>query len=237
MRKAILILTMTGISYAVQSQRLVLMPQIGTQSFQMDVNSNSLFYGYKTHTLPSPTLGARLMYFSKNGHGPYAGFRIGDLNVSSYDSSAFRTTGITLRQYQLGYQWLSKPLYFKRIWNNHLSPQDFESMTRKGLAVQFMPSAGLVYTSGRGESISYMANNVNYKENSYRGNMGVDLGLGMVFSNNGRQLFSLNFGYTKSFGNIYSGTTQSGSYLSNLKTQASGWNVSLGVPLTLLRKK
>jgi len=220
-----------------QAQRLVFLPEVGVQTFKTDARSSSPLQGYKSYSSLSPTIGGRLMYISKNGHGPYVGFHMGDLTISSYDNTTSRSVGVTLYRYEAGYQWLSKPVYFKHLWDNGMNREEFENLSRKGLAVQLQPSAGLVYTRGTAGSNTYSFSGTTYNDFGYRANIGLNAGLGLMLSNNGKPFLSLSFNYTKSFGDIYRSELHSGTNSAYQTTKASGWNFGAGVPITILKKK
>jgi hypothetical protein len=234
MRRATTAIVLMMICYAANSQKLVLMPQFGVQTFHSNVSSNSPFQGYKAYSSFSPSLGAKLMYFSRSGHGPYLGFHVGDMNVSSYDSFANYTTGIMHYRIEAGYQWLTKPIYFKRIWENNISLEDFHNTPRKGLAVQLMPSLGLVYTRGRPGQNSYSNISATHFENFNRSNFGLQAGLGFNFMNNGRQLFNLSISHTRGFGNLYSSSIYGNNGLSYQSTKGNSWSFTVGIPITIL---
>ena len=237
MRKTFIAVLLACSCYVIHAQRAVFIPQVGVQTFRSDVSSNSPLQGYKAYSPLSPTIGGRLMYISKKGHGPYIGFHVGDLTISSYDSTRRLSTGKTLYRYEAGYQWLSKPIYFKRIWENDVSREQFENLERKGLAVQLQPSIGAVYTRGTAGTNSYSLSGTNYAESAYRGNIGINTGLGMIFSNNGKSFLSLSVNYSKGFGDLYKSNLHSGNTAAYQTTKASGWSFMMGVPITLFKKK
>ena len=208
------------------SQKLIFQPQVGVRTFQYKANPN---YPATPRLLPSASAGARLIYLSKAGHGPYIGFHANSMILNNYSQGVYYTNDINLLTYEAGYQWMSKPIYFKRIWDNHISREEFEKMPKKGLAVQIMPNLGVSYIRPLNPSPLH-----NFFLKS--ATLGLNIGTGFAFSNNGRQLFSLNFGYTAGLYDLYNtGSGPGGS--SFLSTKASGFNISLGVPLTLFRKK
>ncbi|MFL5808677.1 MAG: hypothetical protein ACJ749_04100 [Flavisolibacter sp.] len=226
MKKTVSMLLLLMICSAVMSQKLILEPQIGIRSFQYQSNRN---YPYSARFLPSASAGARLMYISKNGHGPYIGFFTNSLIVNDRSVINSYTANINLLTFEAGYQWMSKPIYFKRIWDNHISHEDFERMAKKGLSVRIMPSLGISYITPANPSPAsvYVLK---------KATIGPTMGIGFAFSKNDRRLFNLNFSYTRGLYDLYnrgSGSTGPG----YLATQASGFNITLGVPITLFRKK
>jgi hypothetical protein len=224
-------------SFFSAAQKIVLMPQVGLQTFYNDVSNASYFQRYNKNTALSPTVGGRLMYLSPKGHGPYIGYYAGDMMVWSYDGMVHFGNGVSLRRYEAGYQWITRPVYFKHIWNNGLNKEQLESLP-KGLAVQIQPSVGLFYTKTTtlGAS-SYSTTAASYNDSVYRPNFGIDAGLSFNFSTNHKSLFTLSVDYTKGFGKLYSSGFSTGGDRSYLSTYGSGWRFSFGVPVNLFHKK
>jgi hypothetical protein len=239
MRKVLPVLSAAALfSFSASAQKLVLMPQIGTQTFYNDVSNFSYDQRYNKNSILSPTAGGRLMYFSRRGHGPYIGYYVGDMTVRSYDGQVRASSGVSLRRLEAGYQWITKPLYFKNTWNNGISKEAFEAMPKKGLAVQLQPSIGLFYTKtptlGAG---NYTIGSTTYSDFLYKPNFGINAGLGFAFSANNKQLFTLSANYSKGFGQLYSNSFSKGGGTSYLKSNGSGWHFSFGVPISLFGRK
>jgi hypothetical protein len=227
-------------SIAANAQKIVLMPQVGLQTFYNDVSNVSYFQRYNKNTALSPTIGARLLYLSQKGHGPFVGYYVGDLSVWSYDGTVHSGVGISLRRYEAGYQWMTRPVYFKQLWNNGLNKLQLENLPAKGLGLQLQPSLGLFYTKTTTLGAdSYSINNTVYNGFLYRPNFGINAGLGFAFVNNNRSIFTLSVNYTKGFGKLYSSDFSNGNSPSNsyLSTNGSGWHFSFGVPISLFHKK
>lgn len=219
---------MLFISYSAQSQKLVLLPQVGVQTFKSDVKSTSPFLSYQPNSNLTPTLGARLMYISKKGHGPYIAFRSGAMSIKYSDSNSLRITGVSTLRFEAGYQWTTKPIYFKRLWDNKLTLQDFEKLKNKGLAVQLQPSFGITNTQIPGRSYYSFLQSLN---------PGINAGLGLAFSKNSKQLFTFSFNYNKGFTDFYGNQVKSGNHSSSIVTKGSGFSFSAGIPINIWKKK
>src|SRR6187397_2096952 len=124
MNKILSLTLFVSACYSAHSQKLILQPQIGIRNFEFQ---SSETFPQATTLSTSPSAGARLIYQSKKGHGPYLGFHVNSLIVNKSFGSLNQSVNYTLTTYEAGYQWMSKPLYFKRIWDNNLSRADFES--------------------------------------------------------------------------------------------------------------
>src|SRR5688572_8349109 len=157
--------------YSAQSQKLILQPQIGVRNFQFQSND---IYPRSYEIAVSPSAGLRMIYFTKNGHGPYLGFHVNSLIVQSNYAQQTNTVNYALTTYELGYQWMSKPVYFKSIWDNNLSRKDFESLSQKGWAIQFNPNLGVSY-------IRPLIRDVHPVDLRSNGIVGLNVGMGFVF--------------------------------------------------------
>ena len=227
------------ISSASQAQKLVLLPQVGVQQFKLYYGNYSNAY-YSNFYSNSPSVGARLSYISKKGHGPYVGFNVGDLSASHYINNESYFRSVTLYRFAAGYQWTPKPIYFKQLWNNGLSKTDFDNLAKKGLSLQLMPSLGFTYSRIAVGGLSTFNTSTTTKFSDSKGpaNIGINAGMGLMFNKNGKQLFSITVDYTKGFRGIYGSsvitTPGQGSFLS---TKGSGTNVSFGIPINIWKKK
>lgn len=229
MNKLLPLTLLLSASISAYSQKLILQPQIGVRTFNYVSNSD---VPWNTKILPSASVGARLMYLSKNGHGPYLGFHANSL-IIRYVTGSTNSISYTLTTYEAGYQWLSKPVYFKKIWDNSFRGEDLEALDRKGWAVQFMPSIGLSYT--RPLARGYSADEMKLGES-----IGLTTGLSLWLSKNGKQLFSFNVSYTAALtGNLYDSHRNNSATMTDpyLRANGSGFNVGIGVPINLLKKK
>jgi hypothetical protein len=213
-------------SRAVNAQKIVLLPEIGMQTFTKELRASASGIGPFRYSQRSKMAGVRLLYLSKNGHGPYLGFQAGNENGAGVLNFFHRDAVIT--RYEAGYQWLSRPIYFKQLWDNGISRQDFEGIERKGLAVQFRPSLGLTHLRGLPGPFSFSTASSRPPYYIH----GVSAGLGLMFSNNDKQLFSISANYTKAF---YTNAVEADARYQS--TKGNGWNLTLGIPITIFKTK
>jgi hypothetical protein len=196
---------------AVQSQRLVITPEIGVQTFSRETKMAQ--FGNLTYSSRIIMLGAKFQYVSKNGPylGAYGGYRE---RARFGNDDPYRIQHLHYR-FEAGYQWSLKPMYFSNPAN-------------KGLSVQLQPSIGIAYSAPGPGPMSF--NTFSANQTFYY--LGATAGLGFLFRNRGRELFSLSFAYTKG---LYSNAKEADpAYQTKV---GNGFSVRLGVPLTVFRRK
>lgn len=231
------------------SQRLTLTPQAGIQTAPTRVLLNNSPYAapYRTSTA---YVGVRLAYQSKQGHGPYLNLALGT-SGNTYQLSehgmlfpnAFKQAMTDVFRVEGGYQWNSKPLYFKRIWDNNLSAEEFAKLAKKGWFVRLQPFAGLALEQRNGNTDDRMAfiNNGTVSTYSSNRNLVFSTGLNLEFGKNGKQAFTLGFNYIVGLRGgqttIIDRTVNGVNYHTHLFNRSSGFNVTLGVPLTIWKKR
>jgi hypothetical protein len=230
------------------AQQLTITPQVGIQSANTKITFNNSPYTspYRTST---SYFGARIVYESKHGHGPYLNLALGT-STNTYQISdpsspflaTFKPAQTDVFRLEGGYQWNSKPVYFKRIWNNKISAEDFARMEKKGWYVQFQPFVGLGYNLRNGSG--YEQVNIDHgtiTTSSTGGNFLFSSGLLMEFGKNGKKKFSLSFNYVAGLNagqsTMIDRTINGVNYQTHLFNRSSGFNVTLGVPFTLWKKK
>lgn len=230
------------------AQQLTITPQVGIQTSDTKIGFNNSPYTSPYRTAV-PYLGARLVYESKRGHGPYLNFAMAS-STNTYQLhspgspylGSFNTAQTDIFRLEAGYQWNSKPVYFKRIWNNNISAEQFARMEKKGWYVRFQPFVGVGYNLGNGGR--YDHHNIEHGTvTTYAGgrNLVLSSGLGMEFGKNGRKKFSLSINYIAGLGcaqtTIIDRTINGVNYQTHLFNRSSGFNVTLGVPITIFGKK
>lgn len=205
------------------------------------------------------SLGARFLYQGKNGHGPFAGFAIG---AAGYSYELFYPSGTSMNAYdhrrssgttdlwrmELGYHWNSKPLYFKKVWDNHISGQDLAAMKQKGWSVRLQPLIGAAYhlVNDEGRWVESTQNGVlireEYLQTNRKGNFALIGGLGFEFGKNDKKRFTLSLNYIRGLGQSITRSkltinTSSGNYEGLLGSNGTGFTVMVGVPIRIWRKK
>jgi hypothetical protein len=230
------------------AQELTITPQVGIQSANTKIAFTNSPYGAPYRTA-APYLGARFVYESKRGHGPYLNLAMGTYTntyqvyaPSSPYFGSLRSAQTDLFRIEGGYQWNSKPVYFKRIWNNNISAEEFARMEKKGWYVRFQPFVGVGYNlrNGKGYDQSVIDHGT-ITTYSPSGSFVLSSGLLMEFGKNGKKKFSLGINYVAGLRagqtTIIDRTINGVNHQTHLINRSSGFNVTLGVPLTLFGKK
>jgi hypothetical protein len=260
MRYYLFILPLFFIAFTVQSQQLTLVPQVGVQFEKSKLEYGTLASINNRYRHLAPYAGVRLLYQGKKGHGLFAGVASGASGYSyelfiplttdmNYYDRHRSSTMKSLWRFELGYHWNSKPIYFKKIWDNHINREDFAGLKRKGWSVRLQPLIGLGYQfipdEGSGwtesQSMSYIIREEDVPM-TRRSNFAVVAGLGFEFGKNDRRKFVLSFNYIKGMGQSTTRTklsinTALGNYNGLLGSNGSGFNITFGIPITLWKKK
>jgi hypothetical protein len=246
----IALLTVLTTSLFTNAQQLVLTPQVGYQNSKTRTLFNNSPY-YVPGSDNTAMLGLRLNYQSKKGHGPYisaglvsttSNYDLMDLGIGYHSLLGITTDAFRV---QAGYQWNSKPLYFKRIWDNRMSPAEFAAQKKKGWSVRFQPyiGAGIDFRRGNDGNDIAQINNTSIVTYSNRRNFHIASGINLEFGRNDKKKFTLGIGYVQSIGSCSQNSTyiqNSGSgniYQTQLCGRTSGFHVTLGIPLTLWKKQ
>lgn len=114
----------------------------------------------------------------------------------------------------------------------------------RGVWVRIQPSAGLAYIPSvpRAEIFSKsQGTQTSYQYNAGNWNTALIAGMGFEFGRNKQSKFIVSINYLKGIGNLdtKSITTVSGNKptTTSLKSDASGWNITMGIPISLNKKK
>jgi hypothetical protein len=185
---------------------------------------------------------------NKKGHSLFLGISAANhgISVKTYDNlhSYGRMSSIsTVPRIELGYQLLSKPVYFNSILHNGIDKGN--AKYNKGLFLQFQPMAGLGYnfTSNNSGGGSIGGGSVKLTDfASEGGSISLLTGGNLYFGKNGRQFFFISFmknwnfpGYTD--GAILTTQYNGNLYQSNVRSNGSGSAFSIGIPIQLGGKK
>jgi hypothetical protein len=232
----------------INAQEIVVTPQIGIQSSGTKTTfNNSPFYRPADNSTAS--IGLRLAYQSKKGHGPFVGVALASTttNYSVVDASGnylgYQIGGRNVVRTQLGYQWNTKRLYFKRLWDNSLSREEFDKLAKKGWYVRFQPYAGVGMDFGiDNSSHGFMPNTSGYVYSPiYKHTAHFTAGLNLEFGRNDKKKFTLGIGYMRQIGDPHytqlTQTVNGNTYTSYWHNRTSTFNVTLGVPLTIWKKR
>jgi hypothetical protein len=248
MRKIyILLLAVLVAPLFTHAQELVLTPQIGIQGSNTKIGYNNSPYYTPCRDLTG-LAGFRLNYQSKKGHGPYIGFGLATSTTTymiSDPGSTFGSFGGSVTdvfRIQAGYQWNTKPIYFKRLWDNNISREEFARLKKKGWSMRFQPYVGIGIDLRNGNATNYTTQSAGTTITTYYGrrSLNINTGVNFEFSKNDKKLFTLGFSLVHGLGNMqttiinknYNGVD----YHTQLFNRSSGFNITLGVPLTLWMK-
>ena len=113
----------------------------------------------------------------------------------------------------------------------------------KGSWVRIQPSLGIAYISSTPSSevdIKFQGTQTRYEYNAGNWSTALISGVGFEFGKNALSKFNVSINYVRGIGNLEKNiTTESGNKqtTTNLKSEASGWNVRMGIPIRLNKKK
>lgn len=114
----------------------------------------------------------------------------------------------------------------------------------KGSWVRIQPSLGVAYIPSAPTSEIYTKSQgmqTNYEYNAGNWKTAVTSGVGFEFGNNEKRTFNISINYLKGISNLDAKTinTVSGNKPSNtsLESNASNWNLRMGIPISLTKKK
>src|SRR6185436_109275 len=107
--------------YAATAQKFSLLPQVGFENSKTKIRYNDLSSFAPAGVVTSPQVGLQLNYKIKSGHGVFLGaatsrsivpytFSDPETGMTNYTTA----TGDMQLRFETGYQFTSKPLYFKK---------------------------------------------------------------------------------------------------------------------------
>ncbi len=287
MRTAALILVMfVAFCYAAMAQKFSLLPQVGFENSKTKIRYNDLSSFAPAGVVTSPQVGLQLNYKIKSGHGVFLGaassrsivpytFSDPETGMSNYTTAV----GDMQLRFETGYQFTSKPFYFKksgkatttstkqnvttakkscgyaykshctRSYSSPSRPASPEKSTQqakknnKGGWVRLQPSAAFGFIPATHTDV--ITKTVNgqsaYEYRAGNWSTAVMTGMGFEFGKNKTRLFTLGINYFKGLGNLntqtISSTTASKTSTAYISSDVSGWNMRLGVPISLGTKK
>ena len=247
MRKTLLLcLLSTLFVETIRAQSIVLLPSAGVQTtistiegLAPGINNNRQFQTNFSASL-------RAYIDNKKGHGLFLGISAANhgLSVATFNIASQGTMSSlsTAPRIELGYQFLTRPVYFNSILNNGIGKNHPEF--NKGLFFQFQPLAGIGYnlvsraggTGGSGAGNSILTDAIGGR------NLSLLTGANLYIGKNGKQWFFIsvmrnwNFGNYSAMGTYYS-QHNGNSYQNNVHSYGSGTSYSIGVPIRLGGKK
>ena len=122
---ALTLVSLVAFGYATKAQKFSLLPQVGFENSKATIRYNDLSSFSPAGVSFSPQVGLKFTYTSKPGHGVFLGaassrsivpfsFTDPENGMNNYKT----TTGDMQLRFETGYQFNSKPLYFKKTGTN-----------------------------------------------------------------------------------------------------------------------
>ncbi len=279
MRTATLItIVFVAMSYAMNAQKLTLLPQTGIENSRTTLQYNRLASFLPAGEVLSPCFGLRMDYKFKQGHGAFVGiatshsvvsFNFSDLQtgMNTYNASC----GDMKLRFEGGYQFSTKRMYFNKTgsasnsaksqqqtnavrkscgslvkYNCRKSADKTVSYTKtknKGWYMSIQPSLGVALAPFGKRSISTSAEaaKINYSYKAGNWNTALITGAGFEFGKNTNRMFTISINYLKGIGNLdtrtVTSTIDNKTTSATLKSTASSWNITAGIPITLTKNK
>ncbi len=170
-------------------------------------------------------------------------------------------------QWQLegGYQYSTKPIYFKKssqkntdvkttsektgikkscgsyTYRSHCGDKMKSSIAKKNeaLNMRLQPSLGIAYRPDEDNGLSKYGNQYEYKAGNW--NTALLSGLGFEFAKGARRILTLSVFHTKGLDDEETQTINTVSngknIVTNLESESSSWGMSVGIPISLTKKK
>ena len=135
---ALTLLSFVAFGYAAEAQKFSLLPQVGFENSRTTINYNKLSSFSPAGVVFSPQVGLQFTYKSKPGHGfflrasssrtivPFS-FTDPENGMNNYKV----TTGDMQLRLEGGYQFSSKPFYFKKPGNKMVKPTENKVAEKK----------------------------------------------------------------------------------------------------------
>ncbi len=248
--KKILLLTLSGL-FVVEimlAQTVVLLPSAGLQTTVSTVEGSNPVLSTNRQYQTNFSASLRAYIDNKKGHGLFIGISTANhgISIKTYDnlnSFGKMSSSSTSPRIELGYQLLTKPIYFNSILNNKIENNSVKF--NKGLFFQLQPLVGLGYNilsnyNGNGS----IGGGTSTLKEIYSGGRNFSLltGGNLYFGKNGRQWFFISGMKNWNFGNYTSQATFSSQYngnfyQNNIKSYGSGTSFSIGVPIRIGGKR
>lgn len=253
---------------ATASAQLTLLPQLGFENAKTSFQQNNSAFSSLPNQMAFKA-NVKLDYRFKKGHGVFAG--VGTSPAAT--ALQFNDVADAPQDYKLatkdlqwrvesGYQFTSKPIYFKKApanttnSNTRTEIQKYGCGTRttsrcsskkttaavpknNNLNLRLQPYAGLAYVPTVAPTAS--TTNTGYQYLAGNWNTTVISGVGFEFGRGKERLFTLSAHYTKGVGNL--GTRQFSSEANGkastvaLASKGANWGLTFGVPISLTKIK
>ena len=265
MRLVLPSLLLLSVGTAANAQ-LSVTPQIGLENSQISLQQNGSSFSSLGSAL-APRGAIRFDYRFKSSHGPYVGFGTspGVTTVSSALPDAFlnqNTTSISSPKLRMeaGYGFSSKPVRLQKpSYTTEIKTVTREVRTRCGTYtktyqvatkkkndtwnMRVQPSAGVAFTPAQSNDLKTVtdANGTIYQYKAGNWNTAATAGVAFEFAKGLKRKFVVGLNYSHALGNLDEQaltTATEGKVSENiLKSRASAWNLSFGIPFTLTKQK
>lgn len=269
--KPVALLSMLFLLTATASAQFTLLPQVGFEGSKTSVQQNNLPSFSPLGQESALKAALRLDYRFKGGHGPFVGVAsspavvaVNFMDPSNVANTYKAAAGSLQWRLEGGYQYSSKPIYFKKSSSKNEASKataqktevrkscgsssygrcgSQKTMTRvkpnKSLNMRLQPSAGVAYIPSVKEDLATEGNGYQYNAGNWK--TAVVSGLGFEFGRGAQRLLTLGVYYTKGLGNLGTKTLTTAengkTSITNFTSKASSWTMTIGVPFSLTKAK
>ena len=249
MRKLVILsLSSLFIVEIVLAQTVVLLPSAGLQTTLSTVEGSNPVLSSNRQFQTNFSASLRAYIDNNKGHGLFIGISSANhgISVKTFDninSTEKMSSLSTVPRIELGYQLLTKPVYFNSILNNGIEKNN--AKFNKGLFFQLQPMVGLGYNfRSNAGGIGSIGGGTSTIKDIYSGGRNFSLltGGNVYIGKNGKQWFFIsvmrnwnygNYSAQAKFSSQYNGNT----YQNNIKSYGSGTTFSIGVPIRIGGKR
>ncbi|MFN2440116.1 MAG: hypothetical protein ABR503_13010 [Chitinophagaceae bacterium] len=255
------------------NSQFTLLPQIGFEQSRTTIEYNDADDFTPLGALGNLQASLRADYRFKKGHGPFislssspAPVKINFTDPETLKNNYEASKGSLQWRFEGGYQYSSKPIYFKNppakntalktntertgirkscgsdsySYRSRCGEKNKPSLAKKDdrLNMRLQPSLGVAYRPGEDDEVSKVGNG--YKYNAGNWNTALLSRLGFEFSKGTKRLFTLSVFHAKGLddGEQTITTVSNGkNIVTNLESEASSWGMNVGIPFSLTKKK
>ena len=249
MRKLVILsLSILFVGEIIHAQTITLLPSAGVQITSSTVEGFNPVLSTNRQYQTNFSASLRAYIDNKKGHGLFVGISAANhgISVKSFDninSMGSMSSSSTSPRIELGYQLLTKPVYFNSILHNGMEKNN--AKFNKGLFFQLQPMVGLGYNfRSNAGGIGSIGGGTSTLKNIYLGGRNFSLltGGNLYIGKNGKQWFFIsvmrnwnygNYSAQAKFSSQYNGNT----YQNNIKSYGSGTTFSIGMPIRIGGKR
>ncbi|MDZ4809333.1 MAG: hypothetical protein SGI96_13845 [Bacteroidota bacterium] len=248
--KKILLLCLFGLFFLriIQAQSITLLPSAGIQTTVSTIQGCSPVINSSHQYQTNFSASLRAYIDNKKGHGLFIGVAVvnNGISVNTFDNIntlGRMSSGATVPRIEIGYQMITRPVYFNSILNNRIEKNSIKY--KNGFFFQLQSLAGVGYNLGsRNGGIGGIGGGTSTLTNIYIGGRNFSLltGGNIYIGKNNRQWFFISLMRNWNFGNhtstgIFNSQHNGDIYQNNIKSFGSGNAFTIGVPIRLGGKK